>query len=136
MSPMNRANYPADWEKFSREIRFGRANGRCECEGECGLHRTTPGPRRCVEVDGAEARWAKGKVILTVAHLNAAGGPCQCEPRCVYPEHVKAMCQRCHLRYDGPRHQLNASQTRDRKRNQLFFPFRDQAGRRSSGSDK
>lgn len=123
--PMIRSRYPANWEQFSREIRFGRAGGRCECTGECGLHRTTPGPRRCVEVDGSKAHWANGKVILTVAHLNAAGGPCQCDPHCADPEHVKAMCQRCHLRYDGPRHQDNASKNRDKKRGQLRLPLQE-----------
>lgn len=42
--------------------------------------------------------------MLTVAHLNATGGVCDCDPLCIVPSHVKAMCQRCHLRYDMPRH--------------------------------
>ena len=103
-------DYPAEWRDVSRHIRFVRARGRCECEGECGLHRTHPGPRRCVERDGEPALWMKpGTVVmLTVAHLNARGGPCQCEPHCADPAHLKAMCQRCHLRYDVPRHRMNA----------------------------
>ena len=54
-------------------------------------------------------------MVLTVAHLNADGGPCQCEPHCGEPSHLKAMCQRCHLRYDHVRHVRNARNTR-RKR--------------------
>lgn len=125
MSPMIRARYPDNWEDFSRKIRFGRAGSRCECTGECGLHRTTPGPRRCSEVHETKAKWANGIVLLTVAHLNADGGPCQCDPFCANPDHVKAMCQRCHIRYDHPRHMENASKTRDKKRGQLRLPLRE-----------
>lgn len=71
--PENKARYPKDWKQISLRIRE-RSGGRCECEGECGLHRTHPGPRRCTEMNGTKATWAKGKVILTVAHL---GKPAQ-----------------------------------------------------------
>ena len=116
---MNLANYPADWGNFSNRIRFGRAKGQCECTGECGLHQASmfkPGPRRCVEQNGDAALWAKGLVVLTVAHLNAPDGPCSCEPRCAIEEHVKAMCQRCHLRYDIDRHVRHRVEKRDAKR--------------------
>ena len=59
------------------------------------------------------AKWAKGQVVLTVAHL------CDCDSPCVIPEHVKAMCQRCHLRVDVPLHRRHAGQTRRRKLNNL-----------------
>ena len=105
--PIKRENlgrYPKDWKVISHAIR-SRAGGRCECEGECGLHRTNPGPRRCEEVHNTPAKWAKGKVILTVAHLDLQ--PENCDPK-----NLKAMCQRCHLRYDQKHHQQNAYQTR------------------------
>lgn len=104
IKPENKARYPKDWKAISQAIRE-RAGGRCECEGECGLHRTTPGPRRCVEVNGEPAKWAKGKIVLTVAHLNHT-------PEDVRPANLKAMCQRCHLRYDHDHHMKNAAQTR------------------------
>ena len=91
-----RARYPADWPAISRAIR-ARSGGRCECEGECGLHRTTPGPRRCEERNGEPAKWARGKVVLTVAHLDHT-------PENVDASNLKAMCQRCHLRYDIDHH--------------------------------
>lgn len=109
-------HYPDDWRDVSDQIRFGRAGGQCECEGECGLHRTNPGPRRCTERHGEPAKWAKGNVVLTVAHLNADGGVCECDPKCGNPEHLKAMCQRCHLRYDHPRHVRNARRTRHKRK--------------------
>lgn len=98
--------YPANWKEVSRSIRFDVAQGRCQCEGECGLHRTHPGPRRCVERDGQPAVWAKGRVVLTTAHL------CQCEPLCSDPAHLRAFCNRCHLRTDIALHQKHAAESR------------------------
>lgn len=128
-----KTHYAEGWKEFARFIREERAGGRCECMGECGLHPPVlygpgpvasmkgadpdtriPVPRRCIEQDGEPARYMKRGtiVMLTVAHLNADGGPCRCNPRCIDPTHVKAMCQRCHLRYDGPRHTRNARESR------------------------
>lgn len=104
----NRRLYPPNWRQFSWYIREVRAKGQCECTGECGLHcggsLWGSQRRRCEERNGQPAKWARGKVMLTVAHLNASGGPCRCNPLCADPDHVKAMCQRCHLRYDRRRH--------------------------------
>ncbi len=104
IKPENKARYPKDWKAISKAIKE-RAGWRCECEGECGLHRHSVGPRRCVERHGEPAKWALGKIILTVAHLNHTPEDCQ-------PENLKAMCQRCHLRYDHDHHQKNAYETR------------------------
>lgn len=115
IKPENRARYPKDWKAISQRIR-ARSGGRCECDGECGLHRTNPGPRRCAETHGQKATWAKGTVILTVAHLNHLPEDCR-------DENLKAMCQRCHLRYDSQHHQKNARETRRVKRGQeTLFP--------------
>lgn len=106
--PTKAERYPADWKKVSHFVRFERAKGQCECTGECGLHNGQdlffPDAKRCSERHGEPAQWARGKVILTTAHLNAKGGPCQCDPLCSNPDHLKAMCNRCHLRYDAERH--------------------------------
>jgi hypothetical protein len=98
--------YSKYWKLFSAYIRDVRAQNACECEGECGLHRTHPGPRRCVERNHAPAVWAKGQVVLTVAHL------CQCAPPCILATHCKAMCQRCHLLTDLSLHRKHAAETR------------------------
>lgn len=108
------ARYPVDWDEVVARLRE-RAEGRCECVDECGLHPWG----RCVERQGRKAFFAKGKIVLTTAHLNAAGGPCRCEPLCGNPDHLKQMCQRCHLRYDAPMHVQNARKTLDAKRGQL-----------------
>ena len=83
--------------------------------GECGLHRTNPGPRRCEERNGQPAKWAKGKVALTVAHLDH-------DPSNNAESNLRALCQRCHLRYDTAHHQRNAAQTRRaKKQNRELF---------------
>jgi hypothetical protein len=120
--------YPPHWKAFSLSIRRERAGSRCECRGECGLH---PGrfpvngrnlKRRCIERDGAKAVYAKGKVVLTVAHL------CRCEPPCARRTHVKAMCNRCHLRVDVPLHQKHARETRHAKREASHYPLFEKVG--------
>lgn len=88
-----RDKYPANWKAISNRIRFERSGGYCECQGECGLHEG----RRCTEKHGRAARYANGKVVLTVAHLNHEPSDCR-------DENLKAMCQRCHLRYDRDLH--------------------------------
>ena len=101
ISPENKARYPKEWKAISAAIRE-RAGNRCECVGECGLHGDTG---RCTERNGEPAKWAKGKIVLTVAHLNHTPMDCR-------PENLKAMCQRCHLRYDHDLHQRNSRETR------------------------
>lgn len=115
IKPEKRSLYPKNWREISAAIR-ARAAGRCECEGDCGLHRTTPGPRRCTEIHGAPARWALGNVVLTVHHIDA-------NPANSDPKNLRAMCQRCHLRCDATHHQRNAAETRRQKRQNLeIFP--------------
>lgn len=102
----NRARYPKNWREI-RDAIVARAEFRCECEGECGLHRTNPGPRRCTERHGEYAKWAKGPIVLTVAHLDHTPENCD-------PSNLKAMCQRCHLRYDVPHHAKSRRENHER----------------------
>ena len=88
--PINYRNYAPFWRQFSDWVRLDRANQRCECSGQCGLHRG----KRCIEAHHRPARYAHGLIRLTVAHL------CTCWPPCTHPSHVMAACQRCHLRID------------------------------------
>lgn len=104
--PYNTADYPADWRKIANHVKFSRAQGRCECTGECGLHQSRRAGTRCVELHGYPARFARGTICLTTAHL------CECQPLCSDPAHLKAMCQRCHLRTDSAKH----AATRQRRR--------------------
>lgn len=110
-----RARYPSDWNAISLSIRE-RAGQQCECMGECGLHRTTPGPRRCIERNGTPGVHTRGRIVLTVAHLNHTPEDCD-------PANLKAMCQRCHLRYDAAHHAKNSAATRAAKSRQArLFP--------------
>jgi hypothetical protein len=95
--PVDWTLYPPQWKLFAAQIRE-RSHRQCECTGECGLHQPNPAPRRCIERHGTWAVFAKGRIRLTTAHL------CDCQPICTNPAHVKAMCQRCHLRLDRFRH--------------------------------
>lgn len=91
--PENRDRYPDNWDEISRFIRFDRAGGRCECEGECG----TDHGGRCKAVHGKPNPITYSIVVLTTAHLEH-------EPECDDPERLKAMCQYCHLNYDKEHH--------------------------------
>lgn len=98
---IDKSDYPPDWPVLRRRI-LKRATNRdgleqCECMGECGLHCFTGGPRRCREINGRPALFASGRVVLTIAHL------CR-KSRCPRIDHLKAMCNRCHLRYDRRQH--------------------------------
>ncbi len=109
--PENKSRYPKEWKAIVARVRE-RSENRCECQGECGLHRTTPGPRRCIEVHGEKAKWARGWIVLTVAHLDHQ------------PEHndlanLRHMCQRCHLRYDVKHHAETKQRTRETATGQI-----------------
>lgn len=99
--PENLARYPADWAEISFRIRFVRALGHCECEGECGRGHKT----RCPARHNAPAPGTGTRVILTVAHLDHTPENCD-------PANLKAMCQGCHLHYDRAHHAETAARTR------------------------
>lgn len=108
--PENRDRYGADWQEFSLSIRQDRAGWRCECEGECGRGTHTG---RCTNVHMGMAYGTGSRVILTVAHL------CH-TPEC--REHVKAMCQGCHLHYDRDHHAETRRLTREASTGQMSLP--------------
>lgn len=114
MSPIkseNRYRYPSNWKMIRAQI-MKRSGGQCECHGECGKHNETTGQRRCKERDQQPALFARGRIILTIAHLDHTPENCD-------PENLKAMCQACHLRYDKDEHAKNAAATRESKSPQL-----------------
>ena len=104
ISKENAARYPKDWKAISQRIRFDRAGGRCECEGECGIDHEG----RCTAEHGKPNPMTGANVILTTAHLDHTPESCG-------DDNLKAMCQRCHLRYDRHHHAVNAQATRRRK---------------------
>lgn len=98
--PENKDRYPLNWKARRRGI-LVEAQYQCECVGECGLHLD----HRCIEVHGRPAQFAKGKVVLTIAHLDHVPEHCD-------RANLKAMCQRCHLVYDREHHAETATKTR------------------------
>jgi hypothetical protein len=104
--PENRDRYPADWDAISLHIRTVRAEGRCECAGECGRG-THDG--RCPNMNGGQAYGTGSKVVLTVAHLDHTPEHCD-------PENLRAMCNGCHLHYDRDHHAETRSRTREAAR--------------------
>jgi hypothetical protein len=126
--PMDLRRYPPAWRAISRTVRE-RAGQRCECAGECGadhrgrcdapnggtIVRAVADPARWMLwsafLAGIDERWpaeschAPVRVVLTVAHLDH-------DPAGDDPARMRALCQRCHLRYDAAHHARNARATR------------------------
>ena len=114
--PMDRSLYPKNWEAVSLWVRIDRALHRCECTGQCGRHKPILSKsfphgerllqvRRCTEINKQRAKHANGRIILTAAHT------CNCQPLCADVNHLLAMCQGCHLRFDMARHRDNRLRT-------------------------
>lgn len=98
--PENLGRYPPNWPQISAAIRFGRADGRCECTGQCGhryRHRDRSPSGRCTALHGQPSPITGTKVVLTVAHLDHTPENCD-------PDNLLAMCNGCHLRYDVEHH--------------------------------
>ncbi|MFI1203523.1 hypothetical protein ACH4VR_29525 [Streptomyces sp. NPDC020883] len=100
--PEEKGRYPADWPAISLRIRTVRAEGRCECEGECGRGTHTG---RCPNLNGQPAYGTGSKVVLTVAHLDHTPENCD-------PANLRAMCQGCHLHYDQDHHARTRAEAR------------------------
>ena len=94
--PENKNRYPKNWPEISRRICFERAGGQCE---QWLTYQSYDGPvtHRCEARHGESHPVTGSKVILTVAHLDH--NPENCDD-----DNLKAMCQRCHLRYDQHHH--------------------------------
>lgn len=124
--PMNRSKYPDDWEQISQYIRFERAEGRCECTGQCGDHHglRCNAPHLVVvgrlkrmpsvwlpweQIDELEyGAYDQVRIVLTTAHLDH-------DPMNSDGKNLLAACQQCHLRYDAQHHAATAAKNRRRK---------------------
>lgn len=91
----NKNRYPKNWKKISEYIRFHRANNRCEV---CGAKNYEPHP-----ITGS-------KVILTVAHLDHIPENCSLD-------NLKAMCQKCHNKYDVEHRRETKNENKKNKNN-------------------
>ena len=112
--PENRKRYPPEWRRISDRIRFDRARGHCECTGQCRADHTWDGRNwagnvsRCPARHGLPHPVTGSIVVLTVAHLDHRPENCD-------DANLKAMCQRCHNRYDAD-HRRAGRKARQRAR--------------------
>lgn len=125
IKPENKALYPKNWKQISERIRYERAGNKCE---DCGVLNHAVGYRdksgvfhytagnawhdaagmglipykeaaeAIKEFNDCDGLGPDGEraimIILTVAHLDH--DPANCSD-----ENLKALCQRCHNRYDN-----------------------------------
>lgn len=80
--PENKNRYPKNWGEIRTAI-LNRAGGCCEF---CG--------RKNHSMVLNEKTGKMVKVVLTIAHLNHIPEDCR-------PENLRALCQRCHNKYDA-----------------------------------
>jgi hypothetical protein len=140
--PENRDRYPADWPDISRRIRE-RAGNRCE---ECGVENHALGGRLAnggfmialprgerglrlewpVEGEwawcsnGARREWLRIiRIVLTTAHLDH-------QPENCADENLRALCQRCHNRYDA-KHRVAGIRARRRARSAVADLFKSES---------
>lgn len=109
--PEMRAKYPPNWRVISKRIR--------ELAGQKCQWCSAPNRKLIVRDRKDPAKWklhycngvCMGEgcdavhVVLTVAHLDH-------DPTNNADENLRALCQRCHLRYDAKEHARNAANTR------------------------
>lgn len=123
IKPENKHRYPDNWDEI-REAILKRADNRCEF---CGLENYAQGHRdktgEWYSLERIEALKAEGrdpfescgplcftvckkrvKIVLTIAHLDHT-------PENNDPANLRALCQRCHNRYDQPNRVLNRKKT-------------------------
>ena len=91
-----------EWKAFRTFILFRAAN---RCEG-------TPQHPNCRARNGAPHPETGGRVVLTIAHMDHDESHAD-QARC------RALCQRCHNKWDAPHRRKNAAKTRRAKSPQI-----------------
>lgn len=112
ITEQNKNRYPKNWPEISKRIRFDRANGRCECAGECGLDHSG----RCDGQHGFPNKINGATVVLATAHLDHTPENCN-------DTNLKAMCQRCHNNYDRHHRKQNSIKTRAKRTESFIESF-------------
>jgi len=132
IKPENKARYPANWKEIRAAI-LERAHDCCEQCKVPNRERIARGAGRFVDtyqMNDANVYCSNtgehlGRVrmseyelknmvdiVLTIAHLDHVPENCA-------QDNLKALCQRCHLRYDAEHHAETARQTRRTALNNL-----------------
>jgi hypothetical protein len=112
--PFDRSRYPVNWREISRAVR-DRSGGICEAHLVIADY---PRLAPCQARNGEPHPITGSRVVLTVAHRWR--GPCaECDGlgvKCGNPDHLAALCQRCHLAYDLEHHIRNRRVNRHARR--------------------
>ena len=93
IKPENRGRYPANWKEIRAAI-LKRADNKCEF---CGIE-------NYAVRDGS-------RVVLTIAHLDHT-------PEHNNPDNLRALCQRCHNRYDA-KHRAGTRRNNNDRRTEI-----------------
>ena len=101
---MDYNEYPQNWNEIRERI-LKRAKNRCE---------GSPAYPYCKAKNHKPHPVTNSKVVLTIAHLDHDK-----ENWNVKDERLRAWCQRCHLKYDLPRHIENRKYGRKFRENQI-----------------
>lgn len=102
IKPENKSRYPKEWKRIRTEI-LKRA---CNCCEFCGVENHT---YRYNDHTGRMVR-----IVLTIAHLDHIPEHCS-------PDNLRALCQRCHNRYDA----VHRKETRMNNKNENNIPPMD-----------
>src|SRR6188768_3374798 len=113
IKPENLARYPRDWKLIRARI-LERARHRCEfCEVPDRAWRNNVIDTFTIDTSIAELWHRLGesvtRIVLTIAHLDHTPENCA-------DDNLRALCQRCHNRYDRPHRNKNAAATRREKK--------------------
>jgi hypothetical protein len=128
IKPELRWYHPIDWPQVSHWVRFVRAKGRRRVAGRMAPRYGTRADGRCWDEQRQAWRDGRGrrvpspalladvpvrttKVVLAAAYLDQ--DPAHCRRR---HRNVRALCQRCHLLHDRPKHRRRIRLTLRRRR--------------------
>lgn len=91
-----------EWKQFRAFLLFRAGN---KCEG-------TPQHPDCRAQNSKAHPKTGGRVVLTIAHMDHDESHAD-------PDRCRALCQRCHNKWDAPHRQKNAARTRRRNAPQI-----------------
>lgn len=112
IKPENKKRYPKNWKQIRQQI-LERAGNRCEF---CGVENHSLIPHYSKQ-DGFEYHT---RVVLTIAHLDHQPENCD-------PSNLRALCQKCHNRYDAKHRAETRSHTLALKKDKsLTIQFEEQ----------
>ena len=106
----NKKRYPKNWKQIRAQI-LERAGDCCEF---CGVENHTYVMKAGTE-DWTHPKWVK--VVLTIAHLDHTPENCD-------PSNLRALCQRCHNKYDAAHRATTRARTKVMKDKSLTLEFK------------